>query len=129
MALAGRAITFVQRCGGSAPSTPAREPPRARDGDDTLLDALSVSPSEYAAVYSAYREALQTNADPEKTAIFQAARLDAARGGREHAIARLNGFLDALNSQGKGTSENLCNWTEVGDPTLGAAAWIRQHPR
>ncbi|MBL8741942.1 MAG: hypothetical protein JNK04_12630 [Myxococcales bacterium] len=94
-----------------------------------LLDALSVSPSEYAAVYSAYREALQTNADPEKTAIFQAARLDAARGGREHAIARLNGFLDALNSQGKGTSENLCNWTEVGDPTLGAAAWIRQHPR
>lgn len=44
-----------------------------------LLDALRVSASEYAAVSALYREALQAKSDPEKTAIFQAARQDAAR--------------------------------------------------
>ncbi len=69
------------------------------DERSALLEALGVSASEYAAVSAKYREALQTNADPEKNAIFQSARLDAARGGRDQAIARFNGFLDALNSQ------------------------------
>lgn len=64
-----------------------------------LLEALGISGNEYAAVSAGYREALQTNADPERSAIFQAARLDAAKRGRDHAIARFNGFLDALNAQ------------------------------
>lgn len=64
-----------------------------------LLDALGISATEYATVSAGYREALQTNADPEKTAIFQAAKLDAVKGGRDHAIARFNGFLDALHGQ------------------------------
>lgn len=70
------------------------------DERTALLDALGVSASEYASVSASYREALQTNADPEKTAIFQAARLDAGKGGRDQAIERFNRFLDALNSQG-----------------------------
>ena len=69
------------------------------DERTALLDALGVSASEYASVSAGFREALQTNADPAKTAIFQAARLDATKGGRDQAIERFNQFLDALNTQ------------------------------
>ena len=69
------------------------------DERTALLEALGISASEYAAVSAGYRETLQTNADPSKTAIFQAARIDAAKGGRDQAIDRFNRFLDGLNSE------------------------------
>jgi hypothetical protein len=63
-----------------------------------LQRALGVTPLEYAAVSARYREELQAGTDPEKTAIFQAAREAARSGGREQAIERFNRFLDGLNT-------------------------------
>ena len=65
-----------------------------------LLEALGMSASEYAAVSAAHREASQASADPQKTAIFLAARLGSTKGGRDQAFDRFNRFLDALNPQG-----------------------------
>jgi len=43
-------------------------------------------------------ESIVANTDPERSALFRAARHDAQRGGRAQALEQFNSFLVALNS-------------------------------
>ena len=57
--------------------------------------ALEISRREYDRVSADYREAVDTNADPARTAVFLEARADAARGGRE----RFSGGIGEIRSR------------------------------
>jgi hypothetical protein len=70
----------------------------SREEQAQLLTALQISRREYELVSARYLEAVDTNTEPARTALFLEARADAARGGRERAIERYNRFLDGLNS-------------------------------
>jgi len=63
-----------------------------------LLKALGVTPHDFEQASGVFMESIVANTDPERSALFRAARHDAQRGGRAQALEQFNSFLVALNS-------------------------------